>query len=94
MTDGENEASTPIWHLHSSAKLSLLGNLLANYSDPIAGGVTGNNKLLPDELWPSTNERIVAALDDFRRLGQLDLFFNHPEVLSKHSVFVRATMKT
>lgn len=44
MTDGEYEASTPIWHLHDSAKLSLLGNLLANYSDPISGGVTGNNR--------------------------------------------------
>ena len=44
-------------------------------------------RLLPETVWLGTSERIVAALDDFRRLGQLDLFFNHPELLSDRSAF-------
>ena len=64
-------------------RVSMVGNLLANYSDPAGSppGVTGNNRTAPEQKWEGTSELVVAALDDFRRLGLLDLSFNHPRLL-------------
>ena len=82
MTEGVYENGEPMWHLEKQAELSLLGNLLANYS----GNITQNDKTLADKTSAGTTERIVAALDNFRRLGQLDFFFNHPDLLGDHSL--------
>ena len=84
MTDGEYENGEPIWQMEPQAKLSLLGNLLANYS----GNITQNDKTLADKTWAGTAERVVAAMDDFRRLGRLDFFFNYPELLRGRSSLI------
>lgn len=89
MTQAPFENSVPLFLQDPSAptgamRVSVLGNLLANYSEPAGSppGITGNNRTVPDiNSGASTTERVVAALDDFRKLGALDLAFNHPEVL-------------
>lgn len=86
--NGARTAPLEIADRSKPMRLSLVGNLLANYSDPVGSPPcpsTGNSKALPDKVTRTTAEQIAGAFEDFRRLGRLDLSFNHPQEYS--SVF-------
>jgi len=77
--DNATEALTVDLDPKGTAKLSTIGNVLADYgSAAIPGGQTVR---YPDRTTSATNGTTAAALGDFRRLGALDLALNHPGVL-------------
>lgn len=63
---------SPIWNLSSGAigRNSMFENIFAAPGEEVA------NVIRPE----ITNQTVAAALDDFRRLGLLDLQVNHPSI--------------
>jgi hypothetical protein len=77
---GDNNTAGLSWDLASGGKgrNSAVGNLLCDYG---AGAPAGEqSKMYTDIVRPATQGTIAAAIDDFRRLGLLDLQLNHPGV--------------
>lgn len=62
----------------AAGRVSTVGNLLADYGTSVEPN--GQTARYTDVTVSETNGTIAAALDDFRRLGALDLQLNHPGV--------------
>lgn len=60
----------------AEGRVTAIANLLANYS----GGP--QNRSLPEQRHAGTDGAIAAALLDFRRLGAVDLYLNHPQAIA------------
>ena len=59
-------------------KFSFVSNNLANYGSAVEPG--GQTKRYSEIKWAGTDATIAGALEDFRRLGALDLALNHPDI--------------
>ena len=62
----------------AKGRVSTVGNLLADYGTAVEPA--GQTLRYTETTNSATNGTILAALNDFRRLGLLDLALNHPSI--------------
>ena len=76
------EDNATVWGLSGDATLHALGNIVAPYEmpapPPAPPETYPHQAFMPDESTPETGALVQLALDQLRRLGQLDLAHNLP----------------